>query len=864
MKILNRNLLVVIALASSVLSCSPTKTTEEYLLSAEKYVAEKKYNEAIISFKNAIKNDPENAEARYQLGSSYLTLGSYRSAEKEFLTAQELDFNEELLAIKLAPVYFSLNKDEELIELVDNTRFEEATNETVALLYLAKSYIRNKKNDLASMTIEKANTLASNSIYSQVGGGYLLAESNNVADAEKIADQLLQDNPEMYQALLLKGQLAHIKKDFAVAISSYKKLMSLKPNDNNLTMLLANVYVHAKKYSDALPLLNNLISYAPGNGLINQLMGIVKYNEKDFENAKLFFERAIQNGSDTPRVRLLAGVSNFYLDNMEQTYRHLSPLAENLPNNHIGLRLLAAAQLQLGYDIEASESIANFELMENESDELYLNAGLSFLNKGNKNLATKMLQLTKENNELSSDALMKKGALKLALNDASGIDELEESLYKDSDQEMAKALLAGTYIKSGNYTKTLEIAEEWIKKYPNETKGFNLAGMAYLKLNKPNEAEKYLAKASELSPNNALTLYFYADKAVESNKFDEALSFSEKLMKHHADYIPGLIQYYKIHDEHGDISQVLNVFRATSEANPTKLKVQLLYASVLAKNNKFDEVIVVLNKFDNSSLKSPLYWRYLGDALVRVQKYEKAMDVYNQWLVESTNSEDVKLRIAYLHTTLKEYEQALKVVNSLTLDDTQKVKLTTFRAYLLNKADKNNEAIAAINAIEHSKSKFLLNIKGESFVKMEAYELAYQAYLTLYQLNPTSKNAQLVVLQLDRLLKINEAKSFLIKHLNINDKDSNNRFRLANYYIGSENEVALEHYLQLVLELPDNPNILNNAAWLLLQNDELDKALPYAKKAYNLEPENSSFTDTYASILDKLGNTAEANKLRSN
>lgn len=73
---------------------------------------------------------------------------------------------------------------------------------------------------------------------------------------------------------------------------------------------------------------------------------------------------------------------------------------------------------------------------------------------------------------------------------------------------------------------------------------------------------------------------------------------------------------------------------------------------------------------------------------------------------------------------------------------------------------------------------------------------------------------------------------------------------------------ALEACEAILAKKPDSINILNNLAYLLIDNDKkLDKAKEYAERAYRISPDNPNVMDTYAYALCKTNNFEEAEKL---
>ncbi|MBN2455098.1 MAG: tetratricopeptide repeat protein [Sedimentisphaerales bacterium] len=70
---------------------------------------------------------------------------------------------------------------------------------------------------------------------------------------------------------------------------------------------------------------------------------------------------------------------------------------------------------------------------------------------------------------------------------------------------------------------------------------------------------------------------------------------------------------------------------------------------------------------------------------------------------------------------------------------------------------------------------------------------------------------------------------------------------------------SVDVYESLLAEMPNNTSVLNNLAYLLAEKDiRLDDAVEYARRAYQVEPENPSYLDTYSYVLYKKGEYAQA------
>src|SRR5262245_5061988 len=78
----NNSIYWTVALAGFLmLGCS--RDPQKLVQSGVRYMAEGKYNEAVIELKSAIQRNPQLPEAHYQLGLAYLRLGLVAEANQE-------------------------------------------------------------------------------------------------------------------------------------------------------------------------------------------------------------------------------------------------------------------------------------------------------------------------------------------------------------------------------------------------------------------------------------------------------------------------------------------------------------------------------------------------------------------------------------------------------------------------------------------------------------------------------------------------------------------------------------------------------------------------------------------------------------
>ena len=87
-----RPLVAAVALTVVAAGCAadPEAAKQAFVKSGDEYVAQQKFNEAIIQYKNAIQKDPKFGDARRKLAEVYLQAGDVPNATREYIRAADL------------------------------------------------------------------------------------------------------------------------------------------------------------------------------------------------------------------------------------------------------------------------------------------------------------------------------------------------------------------------------------------------------------------------------------------------------------------------------------------------------------------------------------------------------------------------------------------------------------------------------------------------------------------------------------------------------------------------------------------------------------------------------------------------------
>ncbi len=158
-------LTVVILLAAC--QENPGVQKERYFRSGQRYLAEHKYDEAIIEFRNAVQIDPRFADAHVALGQAYQGKRWIHDARWEYTKALEIDPQHLEGHVHLAGLYRELGLTDDAIQTARKALEIDNKNATASIV-LGRALSQIRKFAEAKQAIDLGLTLAP-----QASEGYL-------------------------------------------------------------------------------------------------------------------------------------------------------------------------------------------------------------------------------------------------------------------------------------------------------------------------------------------------------------------------------------------------------------------------------------------------------------------------------------------------------------------------------------------------------------------------------------------------------------------------------------------------------------------------------------------------------------------
>jgi len=458
----------------------------------------------------------------------------------------------------------------------------------------------------------------------------------------------------------------------------------------------------------------------------------------------------------------------------------------------------------------------------------------------------------------------------------------------------------------GNLKGAQDLFRKYINRYEEDPVGY--FELARLEAEQKNfdEAVKMCGEACKLDPDNIWYSLFLAELYQGTSQFKEAIAIYEKVVAKNPgnlDYLYQLAALFLQVEKYPDAIKIYNqIDEKAGISEETVIQKQKIYLHLNDLKGAEHEIQKLIAAFP----EEPRYYSILAEFYMSNNMQDKALETYKKITVMEPDN-------AYIHMSMADYyrktgnkekafeELKLGFANPNLDVDTKVSILLSF--YTVNQIyhDLKEQAftLSKILIETHPKDPKVFSIYGDFLVQDKKMPEARETFLKVLSLDSSRYAIWEQVLQLD--LQLSEFEHLLtystkatelfpdqplpflfsgLANLQLKKYEAalkalasganlvaDNNELLAQFYMyqgdalhAMKNEPeAFMAYERSIKMKDDNGYVLNNYAYYLsLLGSELDKAEKMAKKAVTLDPENTSFQDTYGWVLFKQEKYQEA------
>jgi protein O-GlcNAc transferase len=606
-------------------------------------------------------------------------------------------------------------------------------------------------------------------------------------------------------SLLDEAILLHKKGKLIEAENLYKSILKSSTNNFGVIHLLGIIKIQLKQFEEATVWLNKAISINPNNHSVFNNLGVCYKELKKYPDALNNFKRAVKIKPDYAEAYNNLAIVYKSLENYEEAIKSYNKAIKLKPDyaeahNNLGLVFLKLKNLE-----EAKKYFQNAIKLKPNYAEAYYNLGITHNKIGETDKAKEYLEYAIKIKPDYAEAYNYLGTIFLKLEEKNKAKKyFEQAIKLKSNYVDAYNNLGIVYNELGEIEKAKESLEYAIKLKSDYAEAYNNISNVYLKLEEIEKAKESLEYAIKLKPDYAEAYSSFGLLYLNEEEPEEAKKYFEKAIKIKPNSGMNYLCLGHYYENIQDNTKAEFFYKKAIELKEYKAKIALgnLYLN-LGNYEKAEEVYEDIIKF--SSDNAEVYFN-------RALNFSNAGKI-DLALKNFKSAEALKPKI---------YDEQLKLYAFLY----SKNKICDWHDYqkITNKLIKNLENNKAMNAIPYtfltiSDSLELINkIIKKKFEKYNIHKK--KIYFNIKKSNKKKINIGYYSSDFkehpvghifSELIKEHDKKIFEIKGFNLNNN-------LKKDKVTGEIIKSLNKYIDL--EVKDYKNLINSS-----QKEEIDIAV---------------------------------------
>jgi cellulose synthase operon protein C len=854
-----RGITLPLLLALALTACSGEKP-ETMLASARDYMAKDDLKSAVIQVKNALQENPDLAEARYILGVALLRGGDAVGAETELRRAMALKFPDEKVAPPLAQALLAQGQFKKLIDEFGGKDLPLPAAKAELLTTMASAYLAARNQDLAKTTLDAA--LAADpsylpahllAIHQQAGGG-------DIDGAIASIDRLLAKAPTSHDAFKLKGDLLVAKSNLDQALEAYRKAVDIKSDFLPARTAALNLLLFQGKLDEAGKELDAAKKLAPNNPSVRYFDTQLAYQKKDFNKAKESIQQLLKMAPDSPQALVLAARIELQVGSTLQAETFLTKALAIAPESAFARQLLISSYLRSG---QSQKALALLQPMLKETDTnsaVSALAGEAYLQSGDVKKAEEYFAKAAKKDPKNTRTRTALALTHLASGNTSGVGELQAIAESDSST-IADMALISINLRRGEFDKALIAIDGLEKKQPDKPLAANLRGRTLLAKKDIPGARKAFERAASIDPTFMPAIVSLASIDVAEKKPEQARKRFQDVLLKVPNQPQALLALAELRArEGGSKEEVIELINRAIATNPSEKIPRLLLVDLHLRSKDNKLALAAAQSAASAIPDNPEILDALGRAQLASGDTNQAISTFNRVVLLQPSSPLPQMRLAEANMVAKDRaaaKQSLRRALEVKPDhlDAQQALI---RLAVEAKDYADATGIARTVQKQRPKESVGYQFEGDIAVLQKKFDVAAEAYRAALKQGAFPEVAVKNYVVLKAAGKLAEAEKFGASWLGDNPKDVALRMYLANDALGSNNLSAAEKLYQAVVQIqPNNAIAYNNLAWVTGQLKK-DGAISYAEKAIALVPNQPAYMDTLATLLMDKNDLAKA------
>lgn len=856
---------LIIAGGGMLGGCESELTDAQYVARAKELAQKGDLRASAIELKNALRSNPNNAEARWLLGNLYLSVGDGVNAEKELRRAIELKVSPVAVALPLAKALFQQEAYRKLIDTMPIVDGISRAERTEWLVLRGRALLSLGEADKARAEIAKAVSEDPGAAQTLLGQGLLAFLSGDLRAAKEWTAKAVAKDPGLAEAWTLNGDVLFVENAQDEAIKAYTKAIESRRLNLLDYVKRAQAYLELNRLDEAKADIDHVLKLSPRSPDARFLQGALAYRQDRLEEAQGALEEVIRARPDYAMAQMYLGMTLLRRDARQQAEVYLSQAAARLPNVFEPAFALATLYVGNGDFAKAEARLQPFAAQRANDPHFLALRGDVYLRQNKVGPAVQDLGKVATLQPQSARAHQMYGlALIAAGKRDEGLQELERAVALDPKLRTADVAMISTHLRAKEYDKALEAAQRWRQREPGDAAALNAIGRIQYLRGEQQAAREAFTQASQEAPDDLFATRSLAMLDVQGGDIEAARKRVEAFIAREPDNLRALLDMAGLEASSGRVDAAADWLRKAMAAHPQAPQPRAMLATYLVERGQAEQAIALLKdpaagNHDND----PAFLQSLAEAQLAAGQAANAAVVLERVQSLRPDSARVAYLLARAYAASGDRERARASLQRALKIEPGNVLASAALSRMFAVDGKTAEALAVLDEAQrvHPESNELQAQRGALEASFGDPKAAVATLTKVFESTPTPAlaiqlaRAHLRAGAMPQGIKVLE--DWVAQH----PGDTPVYRELSEFYVAANREADAAAMLKRVIDGGnDSPLLLNNLAWLLRKSDP-KQGLAYAQRAADQAPNVPVVMDTYGVLLLDNGEVERAVKV---
>lgn len=308
----------------------------EFIYLINYYITEKNIEEAINILVIALKYFPESKKILISESQIFIELGLYNRANKKLQKLLK-QYPDDISIILLLGVNFVnsgiVNNSFYYFELAIKLANKEL--KSTFLYYIAQTFINSGRYDIAISYLKRAINLEPDNIDIMLDIAFSYEKINDYKNSLKFYLKSLKYDFFSKEVWFNIAIIYSKTKNFRKSIKAFNYALAVDPDFTIAQLGKINVLIKIKNYQRAWQLIEDLNDIDGFEHQYNYLKGLILFYKKNFKNAPIYLNKALELGYKTRRINILLVKCYFHTDIDKSSKIVFTALKKNKTNQFL-------------------------------------------------------------------------------------------------------------------------------------------------------------------------------------------------------------------------------------------------------------------------------------------------------------------------------------------------------------------------------------------------------------------------------------------------------------------------------------------------------------------------------------------------